>query len=407
MKLQTGVGENPKLMSKVMADGNLSLFLDYYLGRVSVYDEAKDKMVSKVRRRRQALKLTIIARPRTQAEKEQNRETLEIAKKIRFAREKELLEREEGYSIMPKKINYLDFMQSYIDKYTKKDKRMMVMAFNRFKDFLNETPEYKCFNSYIKPQQLTRAMMLDFTEYLQSRGKGEGPKDVFERFKKMARYAVNEENVQLPQNLFYHVTIKVDRNRLTKDFLSPEEEERLICTHYDHENTNIRNAFIFCLYTGLRWCDVKDLKFENFDLSNRILRYEQNKTKGHSSHSGVSIPLSDEAIALIGEGKKDDIVFPLPSYTMCSKALKRWSKRAGIDKHITWHCARHSFGTNMAAAVAKEGISIRVVQDLMGHSSLKYTEIYTRVVDEQKREAIDGLSRLMEKRRKEDVKDEL
>ena len=138
----------------------------------------------------------------------------------------------------------------------------------------------------------------------------------------------------------------------------------------------------------------------NFDFANGILTYEQNKTKGHSRHSKVTLPVSGALLDLIGEQpetrEKSDLVFTLPSHTMCLKALRRWTKRAGINKHITWHCARHSFGTNMAATAAQKGFSVRVVQEMMGHSSLKYTERYTRVVDEQKKQAMAELSKLME-----------
>lgn len=395
-QIKATVTENPKLKTKVLSDGNLSLYLDYYLGRVSVYDEALGREVSKVQRKREFLKLTIFSAPRTPEERQRNKDTMALARKIRFEREQELLQHDKGYSLeKPKKINYLLFMQSYIDSYTKKDKRMITIALNRFKDFLADTPKYKAYCKNIEPQQMNREMMIDFVEYLQSRSIGEGAKSILERFKKVARYAVNEAGLPLPQNLFYHVSIKIDDKQVTKDFLAPEEEAKLIATHYDNENPNIRNAFIFCLYTGLRWCDVKELTYGNFDLPNKILRYEQDKTKGHSSSSRVTVPLCDEAISLIGDGEREQIVFPLPSHTMCLKALRRWTKRAGIDKHITWHCARHSFGTNMAATAAKKGLSIRVVQELMGHSSLRYTERYTRVVDEQKKAAIDSLSSLI------------
>ena len=80
---------------------------------------------------------------------------------------------------------------------------------------------------------------------------------------------------------------------------------------------------------------------------------------------------------------------------MCLKALRVWTKKAGIDKHITWHCARHSFGTNMAAAAASEGLPITVVQTLMGHSTIQYTQRYTRVSDNQKKAAMEKLSKLM------------
>jgi site-specific recombinase XerD len=75
---------------------------------------------------------------------------------------------------------------------------------------------------------------------------------------------------------------------------------------------------------------------------------------------------------------------------MCLKALGRWVKRAGIDKHITWHCARHSFAVN----ILNNGANIKVVSSLLGHSGLKHTEKYTRAVDSLKKQAIDSLPEL-------------
>lgn len=130
---------------------------------------------------------------------------------------------------------------------------------------------------------------------------------------------------------------------LRKDVLSPEEIQKLIACHYDNENPTIRRAFIFCLYCGLRFCDVKDLTYKNVDYANRLLKFEQSKTKGHSASSGVVIPLNDGLLSIIGEAPADKncLIFDLPTYESCCKSVKRWVKRAGIDKHISWHCARH------------------------------------------------------------------
>lgn len=170
-----------------------------------------------------------------------------------------------------------------------------------------------------------------------------------------------------------------------------EEIKQLISCHYQGESVNIRRAFIFCLYAGLRWCDVKDLSFQNVDYSNHLLRFEQAKVKGHSSASGVIIPLNEALLNLIGqptvEGNRNELIFPLPSHTMCLKALRRWVARAGIDKHITWHCARHSFAVN----ILNNGANIKTVASLLGHSGLKHTEKYTRAVDSLKQAAIDSL----------------
>ena len=84
---------------------------------------------------------------------------------------------------------------------------------------------------------------------------------------------------------------------------------------------------------------------------------------------------------------KDDYIFHLPSDTMCLKALRHWTKKAGIDKHITWHCGRHSFGTQLL----NNGANIKVVSSLLGHSSLRFTEIYVRAVDEEKKKAINSM----------------
>ena len=208
----------------------------------------------------------------------------------------------------------------------------------------------------------------------------------------MIKYAI-EHDVMI-KNPCTGITIKVDDQQLRKEVLSPEEIQQLIATHDERQNPNIRRAFIFCLYCGLRYCDVKDLTFANVDFSNRLLKFEQNKTKGHSASSGVVIPLNDGILKLIGKpsspDKRGEVIFPLPSYEMCLKALRRWVKRAGISKHISWHCARHSFAVN----ILNNGANIKTVASLLGHSSLQHTEKYTRAIDKLKEDAINSLPEL-------------
>lgn len=397
---------NPKVGAKLLSDGRVSLFLDYYFGYKMVYNESQDKMVPKKQKRREMLNIYILQKPRTPKERQEYKDGIALADKMR--REKaDAVEDEDKKEALKKKkvsINFLVFFQEYLDAYTKKDVRMIQIALQRFKDFLRDTPEYNIYELKIKPEQITSEMVEAFTEYLQSRSVGEGAKSIYQRFKKVYKACAIKCNINY-QRPFVNadgksITITIDEDAIVKDFLSPEEEKQLMATHYTGENPQIRNAFVLCLYTGMRFCDVRDLTFGNFDFANRLLTYEQNKTKGHSKHSRVTLPLTDSLLALLGEEPenqdKDALVFTLPSHTMCLKALRRWTKRAGIDKHITWHCARHSFGTNMAATAAQKGLSVRVVQEMMGHSSLKYTERYTRVIDEQKKQAMAELSKLMQ-----------
>jgi len=397
---------NPKLGAKLLSDGRASLFLDYYFGFTMVYSESQDKMVPKKQKRRESLNLYLYSNPRTPQQRQENKETLALADKIRRDKANAIEDEDKKEALKKKKvsINFLVFFQEYLDAYTKKDVRMIQIALQRFKDFLRDTPEYNIYEQKIKPEQITSEMVEAFTEYLQSRSVGEGAKSIYQRFKKVYKACAIKCNINYQRPFVNEegksITITIDEDAIVKDFLSPEEERQLMATHYTGENPEIRNAFIFCLYTGMRFCDVRDLTFGNIDFANRLLTYEQNKTKGHSKHSSVTLPVSDALLGLMGEQPeargKGELVFTLPSHTMCLKALRRWTKRAGIDKHITWHCARHSFGTNMAATAAQKGFSVRVVQEMMGHSSLKFTERYTRVVDEQKKQAMAELNKLMQ-----------
>ena len=405
-KVEKKVKENPKLEQNKLSDGRISLYLEYYLGREEkpvldgngnqVYYESgamkgKPKFQIKHNRRKENLSLYLLDKPRTAVERQQNKETLALAMKIRTEREQELKENTRGYRLRKERnINFLDYFQSYIDSYTKKDIRMVQIALSRFKDFLKEIYPVLEFN--IRAEHLNKEMMTAFVEYLQTRSVGEGAKSIYQRFKKVIKSAIGKEIIL--KNPCEDVQCKVDDQILRKDVLSLEEVQALIDCHYDYENPVVRRAFIFCLYCGLRFCDVKDLTFRNVDYSNRLLKFEQSKTKGHSASSGVVIPLNDGLLSLIGNPPEDcnldSFVFTLPSYESCCKSVKRWVKRAGINKHISWHCARHSFAVN----ILNNGANIKTVASLLGHSGLKHTEKYTRAVDKLKEDAINSLPEL-------------
>lgn len=423
--ISTDTTDNPKLGAKVLNDGRESLFLDFYFGYSKVFNEKTGKETIKKNRRREYLSLYLWQAPRTQLERQQNKELLEIAKKIRFEREQELKEDKLGYRLKKEEVelNYLDFMADYHASYTKKDANQIRRARTVFIDFLIDPKgkllpekitssmtkeekeairksnakkeaqrEKKAQGLVVRPQQLTKDLMKAFTEYLINRFTGEGAHTVYGRFKKMILAALDKDIIT--KNPCRGVSIKKDYGQLKKEILSQEEIVLLANTHYEKENPDIHRAFIFCLYCGLRWCDVKDLTYANVDYSNKLLKFEQSKTKAHSAASGVVIPLNDGLLHLIGQpkdGNRNQIIFPLPSHTMCLKALRHWVARAGIEKHITWHCARHSCGTNLLS----NGANIKTVASILGHSGLAHTEKYTRAVDSLKQAAIDSLPPLV------------
>ena len=129
---------------------------------------------------------------------------------------------------------------------------------------------------------------------------------------------------------------------LQKEILLPEEIDRLVATRFDGEKTEIHRAFIFGLYTGARWRDTSKLTYRNVDYTTKTLRFQQQKTKGHSNCSRVIVPLNDTLIRLIGQPGSDDYderIFKVPLYDTCNRYLGKWVKMAGIKNKISWHCA--------------------------------------------------------------------
>jgi integrase len=385
---------NPKLGAKILANGTESLFLDFYYGTTKVYDPDKGRMVEKKSRKREYLKLYLWRAPRTPQERNDNRETLELAKKIRDEREQETKEIIDGYRIRVDDKNLLTYWDSFIENEDVADKRLMKAALNNFRRFLKE--EYPMFADRIEPKQLRPDMMQRFVDFLVDNHKGQGVMTYYKRFKRLINYAISRgiiKNNPCKGSDGKPIAPPKTDDILSKDILSADELQQLFNTHYEGQNPEIRRAFALTCYCGIRHCDIVKLTYSDIDYGNKILTFRQSKTAAHSSKSGVTIPLNDTLLAIIGEkpeGAKDDLIFHLPTDTMCLKALRSWTKKAGIDKHITWHCGRHSFAT----MILTNGANVKVVSELLGHSSLRFTEIYVRAMDEAKKNAINSLPTL-------------
>jgi site-specific recombinase XerD len=384
--------ENPKLGGKLLSDGRVRLFLDYYFGYVMVYSESHDKMVPKKIKRREMLPITILQKPRTPKERQEYKDNLELARKKQKIQALEIDDPEKKEELKKKRAtntNLLVYFKDFVESEKVADKAVLKGALKNFKNFLVE--EYPQFKDKITANSLTKEIVERFVLYLEDNHKGQGVETYYKRFKRMVNYAVDNDIIR--KSPCKGVTTPRLGDMLAKDILSQEEMQQLFSTQYEGQNPEIRRAFAMTCLTGIRRCDIVRLKYSNVDYSNKLLRYRQTKTEGHSSSSGVTIPLNDALFGLIGtkpEDAPDDYIFHLPSETMCLKALRSWTKKAGIDKHITWHCGRHSFAT----ALLSNGSNIKVVSSLLGHSTLRFTEVYVRAVDKLKEEAINSLPTL-------------
>ncbi|MCH3994924.1 MAG: site-specific integrase [Prevotella sp.] len=374
--------DNPKLGVRMLKDGRASLCLFYSFGW------NKEKCAEE--RKMESLKLYLNKNPRTPVERQQNKETLALAIRIKDERGQMLLEDREGYRVKQKGINLFGYFANFVKNSGVKNKFILEGALKNFHEFICK--EYPQFADRIEPKYLNKAMMQRFSHYIEKRHKGEGIRTYWQRFKRLINYAVEQKVIK--ESPCRGIKVVSTDDILSKDILSREELQRLFATHYDKESKTIRRAFALTCFTGIRHCDLRRLTYGNIDYSNKLMTFRQSKVEHDSSVSGVTIPLNDTLLAIIGKkpkGAKDsDLIFKMPTIQSSEKALKCWVAKAGIDKHITWHCGRHSFATNMLS----NGANIKVVSELLGHSSLKFTQKYVRALDSQKKAAIDSLPQI-------------
>jgi len=355
---------NIRLRGKRLAKGTISLYLDYYTG----YSKTEDNK-TKTFRKIEYLKIYLKENPQTAEEREYNRTKLELAQAIRNKRESDYLHNPEGFiSPYKKKINFLDYCQNYIDTYTKLDIRMVKGVVSHFKDFIGE--------SYIVPAQINEDLMKRFRDYLRDKFSGETPNSYFARFKKILRKAT-DEGIFI-KNPGEKITCPIP-NGISKDILMPDEIIKLANTECG--NSEIKRAFLFSLNTGLRFVDIEDLKHQHIK-GDKLIKRQQKTGKQ------VTIDLNEMALKILGNTQDPNKqVFTLPTFTSCMRTLKNWAKKAGINKNLTWHSARHSFATILLMNQA----NIKTVSDLLGHSRLDHTEKYTHIVDELKKKAVNSL----------------
>jgi len=169
-----------------------------------------------------------------------------------------------------------------------------------------------------------------------------------------------------------------------REHLSVEELNILAETPCDRPI--LKRAALFSALTGVRHCDIQKLKWKEIQVVGEQVRlnFTQQKTKGVEY-----MPISEQAYQLCGEpGKPEQLVFEdLPDPSWISGPLKRWIKSAGITRNITFHCFRHTYATLQLAG----GTDIYTVSKMLGHTNVKTTQIYAKVVDEKKQKATKAI----------------
>jgi integrase len=152
----------------------------------------------------------------------------------------------------------------------------------------------------------------------------------------------------------------------------------------------LKRAFIFSCLTGIRWSDIQHMTWENLRHSEKRgyeLSFRQQKTGGKEY-----LPISEQAVELLGERFEDDerLFVGLKYSAYMNVGLYKWIADAGVKKKITFHCARHTH----AVLLLENGTDIYTVSKMLGHRELKTTQIYAKIVDSKKVEAVRCIPKL-------------
>jgi site-specific recombinase XerD len=182
-------------------------------------------------------------------------------------------------------------------------------------------------------------------------------------------------------------SIKVPQKE--REYLTIDEIRKIAATSFKDEE--VKKAFLFACYTGLRFSDIISLQWNqiketNFNGNGITYAIHKRQTKtGIISH----IPLNETALNIIGNRPNtDSLVFNLDMHhRSILRNIKRLLEAAKIDKYITFHCARHTYAIMLLA----NGANLMTVKELLGHRDIKSTQIYAKVVDESKVNAINNL----------------
>lgn len=351
------------LRKKKNPSGTTSLYLDIYHNGKRDYEFLKELSLK---------------RASSPIDREANAKNLELAKKIAIKRAQELSANDYNMSADAGKGTIVAvWMQAYIDKYKKKDKRNLQGALNRFIAFLKEENK-----DGLTFGQLTETIISDYQDYLKAHSQGEGAASYFNRFKKMMKQAKRDKIIS--DNPAAEVKTKGGKAK-KREILTLEEIQILAKTHTD--GAEVKRAALFSCVTGFAWIDVKMLRWEHINLQAGYMVKMREKNDGEVD--AVHINLNGTAKQLLGNpGKPTDFVFDLPTANGCNKTVKLWVKRAGIEKKITWHNFRHSFGTNLVFL----GTDVVTTSALLGHTSLKHTQRYVKAANELKERATDKLN---------------
>ncbi|MCI6416539.1 MAG: site-specific integrase [Candidatus Onthomorpha sp.] len=237
---------------------------------------------------------------------------------------------------------------------------------------------------------ITVKMLEDFKRFLLSSPQGGGKPGTISQTTASTYFSILKAALKqafVDEYLMTDLAAKVKNippNNVRRNYLTEAELNQLANTPCDIPV--LKRAALFSALTGLRHCDIQKLQWSEVqrDGDSYRLNFTQQKTK-----EVEYMPISEQAYKLCGEPKEPcRLVFEdLTDAAWISKPLKRWLDAAGITRKITFHCFRHTFATLQLA----NGTDIYTVSKMLGHTNVKTTQIYAKVVNEKKEQAANAI----------------
>jgi integrase len=365
------VKEPVRLRQKKLANGNISLYLDIYVDGLRQYE---------------FLKLYLIPE-QTREDKTANKQTLSLANAIKSQRIVEIQDGRYGFKVQSSKVDLFSYIEAQAEK------KVAAQTRKAWLDTAQLIREYD--NREVIPfDTITQDWAEGFCDFLDNAQRSDGRRRFSANSKKMyysKLAAIFNQAVRddlLDKSPIKSLRCPYKGEESTREYLTIDELKRLAevpCTHQ-----RVKEMFLFSCFTGLRWSDVTQITWGDIEETPQGTRivFHQQKTKGLEY-----LDISEQAVELMGPRQGDNKeVFGEPlSTAYLGVVLTSWVLAAGINKHITFHSARHTF----AVMMLQLDVDLYTVSKLLGHRDIKTTQIYAKILDKKKQEAVNKIPRIL------------
>lgn len=208
--------------------------------------------------------------------------------------------------------------------------------------------------------------------------------NVLGQFRTSLNIAVNEGVIRVNPITKLNASEKIIPKETVREYLTIDEVKRLIDTPCDKDI--VKRAFLFSCNCGLRRGDIMSLRWKDITFDDGAWRV---CTRMKKTTNLVYIPLPKQAMRWLGsnprERDSEELVFAGLSAGLISDHLHTWVEKAGIKgKRVTFHVARHTFATMMLTL----GADIYTVSKLLGHTKVETTQIYAKIINKKKDDAV-------------------